>query len=91
MKSKAEGEKDELRDEIAAGEKRVQQIQQSIKGLESELKDYKVRCKLSGSVLTRGEANLFPFWIKSMSISLLLKETQMKPFTGCGRCIFYYL
>ena len=42
MSSKAEAEKDELRDEIAAGDKRVQQAQQGVKSLEAELRDYKV-------------------------------------------------
>lgn len=43
MRSRAEAEKDELRDQIAAGDKREQQAQQGVKSLEAELRDYKVR------------------------------------------------
>ncbi|KAK9831018.1 hypothetical protein WJX74_000295 [Apatococcus lobatus] len=46
VKSKAEAEKEELRDEIVAAEKHDQQAQQGVKLLEAELRDYKARAHL---------------------------------------------
>ena len=42
VRSKAEDEKEELRDQIAAADKRIQQAQQGAKALAIELREYKV-------------------------------------------------